>query len=202
MTRNAMLVAAQSRHQIVRLNGPAQSHRDVDENFVADAMAIHVVDALEAVQVQQQYCMRAVTSRRRGDRNLEFLVELTAIGQSGQRVLHSKFAGALFRGNTPCNLAPLRQQKTPGQRQQSHAEQCRQGKRFVRLNRVILGRHARRIGEDIVFVGDQRSDAHERQHRQSFPHGDAVAPQQGFDAGFERTCIKFYSPARFRADGG
>jgi hypothetical protein len=58
-------VAAKARHQVLFACRPAQAHGDVDQNFVADTVAVKIVDPLECVEIEQQHRMRTLTARRR-----------------------------------------------------------------------------------------------------------------------------------------
>ena len=174
--KDGEFVAAKSRHHVLLTRGPPQPHGDIDQHFIADAVAVQIVDALERVHVEQEDRMRAMTAWQRGKGILQLLIELAAVRQAGKRILHRQFMGALFRLDAARDFPPLQQQKMPGQRKQSEAEQRRQRERFIRLDHVLLRGHAGRIGKDIVFVGDQHGDRHHCQKENALPDGGPVAP--------------------------
>ncbi len=86
-SQDRKLVAPEAGHQVVLAHRGLQPVSDLDQHLVAGRVTVHVVDPLEAVQIQQQQTMRAVGPRRRAQGRLQGLLELAAIGQAGQRVL-------------------------------------------------------------------------------------------------------------------
>ena len=170
-------VTAEPRHQVLLACGPAQSHGDIDQHFVADAVAAQIVDALERVEIEEEDRMRTMTVRRYGQGIFQFLVEAAAVRQAGERVPHRKLMRAPFRLDAARDFAALQQEKVPGQRKQSEAEKRRERQRFVRLDDVLLRGHTRRIWKDVVFAGDQRGDHHHRQQENALPDRRPVATQ-------------------------
>jgi hypothetical protein len=170
-------VAAKARHQVLLARGAAQAHGDVDQNLVADAVAVKIVDPLEGVEIEEEYRMRAMAVRRRAHRILEFLIEAAAVGQAGERVLHRQLARVLFRFDAARDFTALQQHKAPRQRQEPEAKQRRQRQRLVGFDHILLRRYPGRIGKDVVFVGDQHGDHHDRQQQEAFPNRRSIAPQ-------------------------
>src|ERR1700742_668116 len=103
MTRSAILVASSppgsSRARIANSSptkratrsfvarGAARPHGDVDQHFVADAVAVEIVDALERIEIEKQHRMRAVTVRRRRYGIFQLPIEAAAVRQPGERIL-------------------------------------------------------------------------------------------------------------------
>ena len=100
-------VAAEARHQVAVADGAQEAAGDHDQGLVAGAMAVEVVDLLEAVEVEHQQRMRGAGARRRGDRRVQAVDELAAVGQAGERILHGEFARARFGGEPLARFAPL-----------------------------------------------------------------------------------------------
>ncbi len=93
------LVPAQPRDQVVLAHRRLQPVADPDQHLVADGMAVDVVDALEAVEVQQQQCVRAPGPGRRAQRGLQGVFELTAVGEAGEGILERQAAGLALGGH-------------------------------------------------------------------------------------------------------
>ena len=70
----------------VRLADPAQLARDVSEHAVADRMAVAVVDLLEVVEVEEADGQRLARGRGLLELDLELLLEVTVVAETGQRV--------------------------------------------------------------------------------------------------------------------
>jgi hypothetical protein len=115
--------------------------------------------------------VRCIAARQGPERRLEQVVELPAVRQSGQRVLHSQPAGLAFRLDAARHLPPLRGQKAPSHDEQTQAQQRGQSERLVELDHLFLGRYPGHVRKNVDLVGDQRGDAHERQQNESVPGG-------------------------------
>ncbi len=93
MQQDAEFVAAESSHDVaVACQRPAQALGDAHQHLVADAVAQHVVDVLEAVQVQHDDGDRAPRAARQhlgagvADRIAHRLAEARPVGQSRETV--------------------------------------------------------------------------------------------------------------------
>src|SRR5580698_10271196 len=57
-------------------------------------MPMHIVDPLEAIEIEQKYSVRGTGPRRRRDSGFERLVKLAAVRQPGESVLIGEFPDA------------------------------------------------------------------------------------------------------------
>ena len=100
---HAELVAAETRH-----GGAAgklrQATRNHLQHFIAQPVAIHVVDRLEVVEIENEH--RAGLARRQMlDRTVEILDEAAAVGQAGQYIVPRHLMGLGLRLATRDHLA-------------------------------------------------------------------------------------------------
>src|SRR5581483_9937339 len=65
------LVAAESRDRVLRPDSRGQAHGDDRQQLVADRVPERVVDALEAVEVEEQYPRRSPGPTRPGEAALD-----------------------------------------------------------------------------------------------------------------------------------
>jgi hypothetical protein len=93
--QNREFVTAEPRNQITLAYGALQAQSDVDEHLIARPMAVHFVDALEIVEIQEEHRVCAVAARRRGEGSCQLLVETAAVWQPCQGVLKGKLARAM-----------------------------------------------------------------------------------------------------------
>ena len=86
------LVAAETREHVVAARRAAEALDHRLQHLVADRVAVAIVDALEAVEVEQEDGVRA--ARRGGElrRHVERLEQHAAVRQAGQRILHGELA--------------------------------------------------------------------------------------------------------------
>jgi hypothetical protein len=56
-------VAAEARHHVAVAHRGAEPTRDRDQHFIADAVAVKIVDLLEAVQIEQEHAVRSAGTR-------------------------------------------------------------------------------------------------------------------------------------------
>jgi hypothetical protein len=122
--------------------------------------------------------VRPLAVRRRRHGVFQLAIEAAAVWKPRERVLHRQFVRTPLGRDAPRDFAALQLEKAPGQREQSEAEQRRERERLVGFDDMLLRRHAGGIGEDVVFVGDQDGDDHQRQQQNAFPDDRSVAKQQ------------------------
>ena len=91
------LVPAKPGNHRTGIANAAQATGDVDQNGIADVMAIDVVHWLELIEIDQKHRAFARRIARLVDRVGEFIAEKPAVGKSGQRVMPRQQVGALFR---------------------------------------------------------------------------------------------------------
>jgi hypothetical protein len=80
------LLAPDTADDVARPDRGAQDVRDLDQQLVADAMAVHVVHLLEVVQVEHQDGDRVVSGRGRHERLAQPVVEGPVVVEARQRV--------------------------------------------------------------------------------------------------------------------
>ena len=80
-------VAAEVRERVERADGAGEALRDLDEHAVAELVPEHLVDLVEAVEVEQDEGEAAAV-----DRAVELLAQRAAVGQAGQRVVQLEVA--------------------------------------------------------------------------------------------------------------
>jgi hypothetical protein len=73
-------VAAEARRHVAVAHRGLEPLGDDAEHRVARAVAVDVVDLLEAVQVQHEHAMGGTAARRGGDRGLQRLFVLAPVG--------------------------------------------------------------------------------------------------------------------------
>ena len=83
---HAELLAAEPADDVLGPNRGAQRVREQPQQLVADAVAVHVVDALEVVDVEHQHRHRTVRPARLLERVQQPLVEGAVVEQPGERV--------------------------------------------------------------------------------------------------------------------
>ena len=81
------LVAAPARHRVARPHRGLQALRDHAQHLVADVVAEAVVDALEAVEVDEQQRHQAAAADRPGECLLQAVEQQGAVGQAGEEVV-------------------------------------------------------------------------------------------------------------------
>ena len=81
------LVAAPARHRVARPHRGLQALRDHAQHLVADVVAQAVIDALEAVEVDEEHCDQAAAADRSGERLLQSVKQQGAVGQAGEQVV-------------------------------------------------------------------------------------------------------------------
>ena len=81
------LVAALAGDDVIGPDRAGEPLGDLDEDLVADGVAVGVVDALEVVEVDEEQGDRAGTAAVAGERPLEVVAEEDAVGEPGQRVV-------------------------------------------------------------------------------------------------------------------
>ncbi len=86
LAQNRELVAAEAGHGVLRANGALDARGHLAEDLVAGAMAKAVVDALEAVHVEE-VDGRGVVAAAAIDRVRQPVTEEGAVGQPGERVV-------------------------------------------------------------------------------------------------------------------
>ena len=92
VVRNAVqhhheLIATQPRHHVRLADAATYALADFAQQQVAQVVAVAVVDALEAVQVEVQHGQPKVFALRGRQRLFQSFVEAVAVGQVGQRVV-------------------------------------------------------------------------------------------------------------------
>jgi hypothetical protein len=90
-------VAAQARHHVVVARAGFQARRGLHQQLVADAVAEHVVDVLEAVQVDEHHGRAVPVAAGPGDRVFQAAAQLAAVRQVGQRVVLGQVGQAVAR---------------------------------------------------------------------------------------------------------
>ena len=86
MVKHDKFVAAPARDQVARADDAAQPPRDLNQELIAGAMSQTVIDLLEVVEVEKQYC-QAVRLRTVGMKRLrEVLLEAATVGQLSDRI--------------------------------------------------------------------------------------------------------------------
>jgi hypothetical protein len=85
--KDSKLVTAKACNHISGSRGGDNSLGDDCQGFIARALAVDVVDLLDAAQIQDQQRMRALGAGRRGDGGFECIIECGSIGEAGQRIL-------------------------------------------------------------------------------------------------------------------
>ncbi len=83
---HAELLAADAADDVGAANGVARDARDLNQHLVADAVAVHVVDALEVVEVEHQHGDRVVRARCARQLCTQALVEVAVVVETGERV--------------------------------------------------------------------------------------------------------------------
>src|SRR6266550_3513177 len=94
--RHAELVAAQPAARIGGPHRPLQLSREDADRFVADVVAVGVVDVLEVVEVDHHQREAALVPFGRCDRAVDRPLELRPVGQPGQ-VVGARLLGVLTR---------------------------------------------------------------------------------------------------------
>ncbi len=94
------LIAPEPGHHVVLAHRGLQPRGHADQHLVAHRMTVDVVDPLEPVEVEQQHPVRAAGPGRGPQRRLQRVLELAAVGQSGERILHGQ-APHLVLGRHP-----------------------------------------------------------------------------------------------------
>src|SRR5438132_10513202 len=100
------LVAPEPRHEVARAQDGAQPARDVDQQPVADIVAVRVVDLLEAVEVHEHAGQLGAAPAGALDRLFERRREAGAVRQAGQRVAVGERGDALARQRDLGDVAP------------------------------------------------------------------------------------------------
>src|SRR2546422_1700332 len=100
------LVAPEPRHEVARAQDRAQPARDVDQQPVADIVAVRVVDLLEAVEVHEHAGQLGAAPAGALDRLLERRRKAGAVRQAGQRVAVGERGDALARQRDLGDVAP------------------------------------------------------------------------------------------------
>ena len=77
-------------------HGRLQPARNFAQQRVADGMAEHVVDLLEAVEIEAQHREALARARRQIERGGDALVERRAVGQLGERIVVRHVRDALL----------------------------------------------------------------------------------------------------------
>ena len=80
------LLAADPADDVRRANGRAQDVRDLEQELVADAVPVDVVDLLEVVHVEHHERDRVALRRRANDLLAQAIVERAVVVEAGQRV--------------------------------------------------------------------------------------------------------------------
>ncbi len=86
------LVAAEPRQQIAGAGDAAEPLDDELQHLIPDGMAVKIVDAFEAVEIQEEESARAATWIEICGRAVERGEKRAAVGQSRQRILHRELA--------------------------------------------------------------------------------------------------------------
>ncbi len=119
-------------------------------------MTVHVVDPLEAVQVEHEHAVAAARARGRCEGGGQGLLELAAVGQAGERVLIGQRPGLVFGGQATAGLALLLRQASQGERQQAGDEQAAKRQDLVQLQRQLVGIGVALAVEDVELEGVER----------------------------------------------
>lgn len=101
-------------------NGPAQALRDRNENLIPGSVPMEVVDAFESVEIEQEHRMRGAGGGRGQHGCRERLVELTPVGESGQRILERELPRLLLGTDAAPQLLLLLDESA--QRVDEHAD--------------------------------------------------------------------------------
>jgi hypothetical protein len=116
-------------------------------------MAIDIVDALEAVQIQHQHAVTGAGSWGCGDGNFERIVELPAIWESSEDIVKCQRSDFVLGCGAAGNLTPFSQQP-PDRPKQSHEQNSDHRDQFVEFKCLRCRSYARGIREDIEFEAE------------------------------------------------
>jgi hypothetical protein len=73
-----------------------QPRRHLGEQRIAGSVTKRVVDVLEAVEVEAEHRHQVAVALAAGDRAVEMLVELQAVRQAGERVVHGEITNLIL----------------------------------------------------------------------------------------------------------
>jgi hypothetical protein len=126
------LVAAQAGGERDRGHGSGDFARDGTQQRIAHGMAVHVVDRLEMVEVDdhQRHCLAPVV--RAHEHRGAFLVQAAAVEESGQRIATGQYVRTLFGGGTDADFVAQCGVAAPAEQDQRDIEQQRDHQRAVR----------------------------------------------------------------------
>ena len=109
------LVPADPGDGVRRAHDRLEPARDGAQHLVARLVTAHVVDPLEAVEVDDEEGERLLRATRSGERLLDTVVEERAIRQPGERVTQGESMRRL-------DLAPQEQRRQPGPERQGEPD--------------------------------------------------------------------------------
>lgn len=92
------LFAAETRDGVHRAYTNTQRPRDRLQNLVAGWMTMRVVDDLEMVDVKHQQQCGLARARDHFDLALQYVLEIAAVGQTGERVLQGQLTQLVDQG--------------------------------------------------------------------------------------------------------
>jgi hypothetical protein len=151
--RDQELVAAEPRQQVALAQRAEQALADVPQQLVAHGVAQRVVDALEAVEVEEQHGQALLVARRVAEHAPQVLEEGVAVGEPGQRVVHREVVLALpRRGQVGEDAVALDRVAHRARHERALGDA---------LHQVVLGAEAQRAhGQLLVGLRRERDDRH------------------------------------------
>jgi hypothetical protein len=131
------LVTAKSCQRILRSRELRKPAGDGDEKPIAGGVAVNVVDGFEAVQVEREERERVLGAAGVDKTPVEALVEQTAVGNAGQRIVSGE--GACLRLGVPAPMDFAGQPVCPNIQQEGEADRAddEQIGVFVELPRLV-----------------------------------------------------------------
>jgi hypothetical protein len=89
-------VATQPADEIDLAGALLQPRRHLGEQRIAGSVTKRVVDVLKAVEVEAEHRHQVAVALAAGDRAVEMLVELQAVRQAGERVVHGEITNLIL----------------------------------------------------------------------------------------------------------
>ena len=132
------LVAADPRDQVARAHAAGKTAADLDQQLVADLVAVAVVDLLEAVEVEQHQRERAPLALGPRPRPLELAVVELAVRQVGERIVHRHVLEGLLEELALGDVAADQHGAALGRGAWSDLQPAAAGRRLTSLTRRAL----------------------------------------------------------------
>src|SRR6185437_13217880 len=121
----------------------------------AGSVSVHVVDALESVEIEQKHRVRGAGSGRSQHRCGESLVELAPVGESGQRILQRELPRLLLGRHAAPQLLLLLDQPAQGVYEHADGKQNAEEEALIEVDDLAAGRERALLGEQVDLVADE-----------------------------------------------